>query len=441
MKLDEALTSVAVLGAVGKMGSGIAALLLQEMAKRQAETQTKHVLTLIDVNEMGFTALGHYLREQLLKYAEKNIISLRQSYIPNPKLVSNEEIIKEFVNLSMDSVRFSSHVEAARHAKLVFEAILEDVNIKTKIFKQIIQAGNKEGYFLSNTSSIPIGELAEQAGLGNRLIGYHFYNPPLIQKLLEIIPASKTSDALISMARELAKCLKKTIVDSKDIAGFIGNGYMIREIVFACDYVKKLSDRFSKMQSIYILNRITQEWLVRPMGIFQLMDYVGLDVCHHIAEIMSYYLRDESIQSALLDEMLSKGVLGGQNPDGTQKNGFFSYNKNRIEGIYTFENKEYKSIDSWIDRQKADQYLGSLPQSYISWKDLQKKNDKTVLLESYFKQLFQGSSQGDHLAKEFLENLKSITSSLVSRGVAKNSQDVDQVLLNGFYHIYGTIVI
>ena len=137
---------------------------------------------------------------------------------------------------------------------------------------------------------------------------------------------------------KLAKRLKKIVVHSKDEAGFIGNGHMMREVVFACKKVEELSRDYSLEESIYLINRVTQDWLVRPMGIFQLMDYVGLDVCQHIGHIMRTYLKDPSLKVELIDRIVKNGVLGGQNPDGTQKNGFFSYQSTRYRGFIPFRN-------------------------------------------------------------------------------------------------------
>lgn len=441
MQLDQALTHVAVLGAAGKMGSGIALLLLQEISRlalKKCDTTHREsfVLNLIDVNEDAFPTLRTYLRDQLFKYAEKNINFLRQCYAKNKELVSNEEIIDTYVNGAWDLVYFDTGLDAAKNAHLVFEAIIEDIEIKAKVFRTIVEHGNKTGFFLTNTSSIPIHVLNEKANLNNRIIGFHFYNPPAIQKLLEIIVPSNTDPQLIKMVSELAKRLKKTIVNSKDVAGFIGNGHMIREITFACQKVEELSPEYSLTEAIYMVNRVSQDWLLRPMGIFQLIDYVGIDVCQHISGIMRTYLKDLSLKEKLIDQMVKKGILGGQNPDGTQKDGFFSYAKNMIKGIYSLSQEKYIPI---TDAQfiTLDRTLGELSKGHLSWKAMQREPFREELLKAYIENLCTQQTLGAKLAQAFLQNSRSIANTLTQDGIAASRADVDMVLINGFYHLYG----
>ncbi len=250
MPLDEALQNVAVVGAAGKMGSGISLLLLQEMAHIEAEQKGKagtgaFRLILIDTSEKGLDALRHYLHEQILKYAEKNINDLRRFYVRNPKLVSNQEIIEAFVEGALDLIHCETSLEKAKHATLIFEAIIEDVEAKVQLFKSLVAGRKDEAYFFTNTSSIPISILNEKAQLHNRLIGFHFYNPPAVQKLLEVIAPDHMEPALKSLALELAKRLRKTVVHSGDVAGFIGNGHFIREALFACHKVHELTSQYT----------------------------------------------------------------------------------------------------------------------------------------------------------------------------------------------------
>ncbi len=441
MLLDEALTHVAVLGSAGKMGSGIAFLLLQEMSRLELEKNDKtgtgtYSLNLIDVNATAFPQLRSYLRDQLFKYAEKNINSLRKSYAKNKDLTSNEEIIEAYVLGALDMVYFDTSLDAAKNAHLIFEAIVEDEEIKAKVFREIVKLGNTKGYFLSNTSSIPIHVLDEKAHLNGRIIGFHFYNPPAVQKLLEIIAPAKIQPELSKIASELAKRLKKTIIYSSDVAGFIGNGHLIREVAFACKKVEELSKDYSLFEAIYMVNRVTQEWLIRPMGIFQLMDYVGLDVCRHISQIMDKYLHDPSLKPNLIEEMVSKGILGGQNSNGTQKNGFFAYESHHLKSIYSIEKEKYISFadSDWII--KANRALGPFPKGHYSWKALQKEPHKEELLKIYFVNLQAQNTLGDQIAQAFLQNSCAIANELVQNHVAASLNDVSIVLKDGFYHLY-----
>lgn len=442
MQLDQALTNIAVLGAAGKMGSGIALLLLQEISRLSLEKFGKidnksFVLNLIDINSSAFPQIRAYLRDQLYKYAEKNINALRKFYATHKDLVSNEEIITAYVNETLDITFFDTHLDSARGAKLVFEAIIEDVDLKVKVFRTLVEHGNKEGFFLTNTSSIPIHILNEKAQLNNRIIGFHFYNPPAIQKLLEIIPPAHVNQDLIKIADALAQRLKKTIVYSQDIAGFIGNGYLIREVSFACQKVEELAKQYSFSEAIYIVNRVTQDWLIRPMGIFQLIDYVGLDVCQHIRNIMNTFLKDSQFSATLIDEMVNRGLLGGQHPDGTQRDGFFSYTKHAPQGIYCLSKECYIPLATAPWLTNAEINLGALSQGHLTWKDLQKETYKEELLKKYFINLLSQPSLGSSLAQDFLKNLHAIVNTLVHEGIASSQADVNTVLMNGFYHLYG----
>jgi len=356
-ELDERLKKVAVIGAAGKMGSGIALLLLQEMARGAAEKQgcispDACSLVLVDSNQEGLSKLKSYLRSNLIKYAEKNINALRGYYEKDISLISNEEIIQAFVQGALDSIIMGTDPGLAKNALMVFEAIIEDFEIKSEFFRTLQQISLVEQWYFTNTSSIPIDTLAKSAGLDSKLIGYHFYNPPAVQKLLEVVAPSTIDPQLEDAALELAKRLQKVLVRSNDVAGFIGNGHFIREVVFALQQSKELSEKYkiSFEDAATIINTITQKYLLRPMGIFQLVDYVGVDVCANIMQVMSKYLSNSEIQDPLLNKMVQAGVKGGHHPDGTQKNGFFSYKNNMIQAVYSLNKKEEAR------RKKLDNY-------------------------------------------------------------------------------------
>lgn len=442
--LEDALKRVAVIGAAGKMGSGIAALLLQEMARSEAQKNGKvgtgeYVLTLIDANPSALISLRKYLRDQILKYAERNINSLREYYANNPDCVSNEEIIRAFVEGAIDCIQIDEEVSKAKDSKLVFEAILEDVTAKNILFNTLKATSKQRQYYFTNTSSIPISLLNEASQLDNRIIGFHFYNPPIVQKLVEVISPAGIDPKLHSMALELAKRLQKIVVPSKDIAGFIGNGHLVREVMFACKQAKELakSHGWSLEKAIYLVNRVTQDYLIRPMGIFQLMDYVGLDVCRNVAKIMSTYLPDSTLHDDWLDKMVGAKVIGGQNPDGSQKNGCLKYEGHKIKGIYDIEGKKYQMLADTHRDDECDKILGVMPEGHISWKKLQVDPEKDAKIDVYMTELRNNKTFGAQLAQRFIKESQRIGKHLVETGVAEKIDDVDAVLKNGFFHLYG----
>ncbi|HEV8052189.1 MAG TPA: 3-hydroxyacyl-CoA dehydrogenase family protein [Parachlamydiaceae bacterium] len=416
---------VVVLGAAGKMGSGIALLLLQEMASMPGSH-----LTLLDTNAQGFEALKKYLREHMLRYAEKSINRLRLHYEDRDDLIDNGDMIRTFVEDAIDRVRLVTSIGECHGASMIFEAILENIDVKAKVFSEINKIASPEAIYFTNTSSIPIHILEKQSQIEGRLVGFHFYNPPAVQKLVEIIVPHGLKKGILEIALKVGKRLNKTIVFSEDIAGFIGNGHFIREASEACRKVEELSHKMSLTESICLVNTITQDYLVRPMGIFQLIDYVGIDVVQNIVKVMGRYLSNQTFNISLIDEMASAGVKGGQNGDGTQKDGFFTYIKGQPAQVYDLGKKGYTPYAVSAEVQK-------MAKGHASWKVLSKDGKRSEKLSNYFETLWGCHSTSAKLAINFLENSRKIAHGLVSEGVARSVGDVDTVLQNGFFHLYG----
>ncbi len=439
MNLDEKLQNVSVIGAAGKMGSGISVLIAQEMLRLKFENPDKiYRLNLIDVSEKGLDGLYNYIRAQLLRNAEKSIVSLREGYKDRADLVENAEIIDAYVNDGMKLLNFGTDLFLARNSHLIFEAIIEDEKVKIKTFKTLKRLVSKETFFLTNTSSIPIGYLDEKSQLDGRLLGYHFYNPPVVQRLVEVISSKYTKSELKDIGDELGKRLRKTLVPANDISGFIGNGHFIRDGLFALDEVLRLKGRYKLPGAIYIMNRVSQDFLLRPMGIFQLIDYVGIEVFQCILKVMRTHLGDNTLKHKLIDKMIKNGIKGGQYPDGSQKDGFLKYDKNRPVGIYDLKRGEYFIItDDW--KKKLDKKIGPLPEGFAPWKVLLSDKDREERLKSHFSALQKMDTLGAELALNYLKKTKEIAEDLVKQKVANSAEDVNAVLTNGFYWLYGPI--
>ena len=165
---------------------------------------------------------------------------------------------------------------------MIFDAVPEDLDLKLRLLKKTAGKNRTRPWLFTNTSSIPIDELDAKAGLGGRIMGVHFYNPPAVQKLVELIRAKTTKGEVAEFAELFAKNLRKTVVRSRDRAGFIGNGHFMRDLLHAIGEAERLAGTMPLAEAIYTVNRVSQDFLVRPMGIFQLIDYVGLDVCQRI---------------------------------------------------------------------------------------------------------------------------------------------------------------
>jgi 3-hydroxyacyl-CoA dehydrogenase len=439
MNYDECLQNVSVLGAAGKMGSGIVLLTAAEMADLSLKPENKgksFVLHAIDVSDEALTGLMLYLKAQVIKLAEKKAVMLRKVYADRKDLVENSDIINQYAFDILNIVKPTKLLESARDSKIIFEAIKEDPDLKVKVYKTINENNPNKPWFFTNTSSIPIGWLDETAKLEGRIIGYHFYNPPAVQKLVELIKSKNTLKEVEEFGLAYAKNLRKIIVPSHDVAGFIGNGHFMRDILYAADEVEKLKGEYSFAEAVYLLNKISQDWLIRPMGIFQLVDYVGIDVCSLIMSVMKPYMKNETLHSPMLDLLLSMNVRGGQFADGSQKDGILKYEKGKPVAVFDPSTKQYVPIDGF--QEKVDRKMGSMP-AVRPWKTVVNNPGKEEVLMSYFKELKSMSGPGAELAKAYALRSMAIGKKLVTDGVAFSEQDVNTVLLTGFFHAYGPI--
>ncbi len=442
MTLNERLCNVGVIGAAGKMGSGIALLMGQEMTMQRLSPEHKNdtcELHLIDTDAARLEGLLQYLRTQAVKHAERNIGMLRKAYQDHQELVENHEFINQFVNDFFLNIRISTDMSQLKNSRMIFEAVLEDADLKISLLKKVKKICSDDAFFLTNTSSIPIGFLDKQAGLGGRIIGYHFYNPPAVQKLVEVISPVGLNPELHELGLELGKRLRKTLIPSNDVAGFIGNGHFMRDGLYALDQVEKLQKEYGFVEGVYILNRISQDFLIRPMGIFQLIDYVGIDVFQCILRTMNPHFPKEKLHSKVVDELVEQKVLGGQNPEGSQKDGFLKYEKNRPSGVYDPDKSGYRLFEEGDWKQKTEEKTGNPPLGFVPWRALLSDPQKEEKLAQYFRNLKSDGTPGAVLARDYLRNSKEIAGNLVKSGVARSEDDVNGVLLNGFYHLYGPI--
>jgi len=176
MNYEERLENVAVLGAAGKMGSGIVLLVAAEMADlalRPENRSRKYVLHAVDVSQRALSGLMRYLREQARKSAEKRIVALRKTYADRSELVSNGEIIEAYINDVLDVVRPTTTLEAAAEASVIFEAAPESLDLKLKLLTVAGADNPRQPWVFTNTSSIPIQEVGP-----GELLGWSWLLPP-----------------------------------------------------------------------------------------------------------------------------------------------------------------------------------------------------------------------------------------------------------------------
>jgi 3-hydroxyacyl-CoA dehydrogenase len=445
LSLNKKLAATAVIGAGGKMGSGIALLLAQllgenKVAAMNAKTPFAQKLMLMDVSPVALTGLLKYLDTQLKKFAAKK-----------PQKVDGKDLAPEnFAELVLAEVSTTTELKGLSSAKLVFEAAVESLGLKGKIFKELSDLCGKDTYFFTNTSSIPISEIEKMGTEGNlvgRVMGVHFYNPPAVQKLVELIApiSTQAKSEIVECAWGLGKALNKIVIPSADVAGFIGNGHFIRDGLFALKNLEAVMANQTQTFSVVAINKITQDYLIRPMGIFQLIDYVGIDVFSLILEVMNTYIAGEELTSPIIQSLLAKGIKGGQNSDGTQKNGLFEYgDKGQIAGVMDWEKQKYVPTEELVS--SVEKWLGAQSSTHQPWKVLVKvgKEQRIPLLKEHFQALRKlnsetdhGANHGAHYGLKFFNESERIGKHLVNTGVANKIEDVDGVLENGFFHLYG----
>ncbi len=437
MDYTERFRKVAVLGAAGKMGSGILLLTAMEMTDQWLQNKNAELeLLAVDVSSKGLQGLLKYLEAQTRRAAEKKTVLLRDLYSNREDLIENGDVIEAYVSDVLGMVQTTTHLEDIYGASMVFEAIKEDPELKVSILSKLAQEGKGQTWFFTNTSSIPIGELDASAKLDGKILGFHFYNPPAVQKLVELIPAESTSQELKDFAILFAKKLRKVLVPSNDFAGFVGNGHFMRDALYGIKEAERLTDKYPLHEAIYMINYITQTWMIRPMGIFQLIDYVGVDVVSYIMKVMNPYLADEELYSELLESYLKNNIRGGQYANGSQKDGFLKYERGRPVAVYSLDAGGYINIDSF--REKVEKDLGDAPQN-LKWKDVNFSGNKLEIIISYFADLRKAEGMGASMTRAYGQESKRIGELLVASNVAANIEDVNKVLETGFYHAYGPV--
>ncbi len=426
---------ISVIGAAGKMGRGITLVILIQLLKNSLIcNDCKYKLNLIDKSEEGLNSLISYLKNQIEKTINSNS-ELKYFYLTNSMFTNEESIINDCFFKLNKFIETSTKIELAYNSSLVFEAINEDLDLKGEVINAINVNSKNSPWVLSNTSSIPINELEKKAFLSGNIIGFHFYNPPYIQKLVEIIPSKTTDIKLVEFANMFANNIGKKVIISGDYAGFIGNGIFMREVTFATKIVNNLTENYSLPEAIYIVNQLTKDYLLRPMGIFQLCDYVGLDVCNSIMQIINSRI-NEHICSDLITDFLQNNIKGGQDKNGVQKNGIFNYENNNIIEIYDFSLKKYIEISSF---ENSIKHKIGFKKQVVDWRSLLKNKDKEMIMNTHFSSLKASNSIIDTISIEYGNELCKIGENIISNGIANNSNDINEVMINGFAHLYGPI--
>jgi len=197
---------------------------------------------------------------------------------------------------------------------IIVEAIVEDVEIKKNLFSNLGNICNEKTILASNTSSIPIATLAEASGRPGKVVGMHFMNPVPVMKLVEVIRAKATSDDTFDTTFNLAENLGKVPVLVNDFPGFVSNRIllpMLNEAIFC------VMDGVAEPDAI---DTVMKLGMSHPMGPLTLADFIGLDTCLAIMEVLHKDLNDDKYRPCpLLEEMVALGKLGKKSGEGFYK--------------------------------------------------------------------------------------------------------------------------
>jgi enoyl-CoA hydratase / 3-hydroxyacyl-CoA dehydrogenase len=212
-------------------------------------------------------------------------------------------------------------------SNLVIEAVPEDLNLKKKVYEEIEKFATDDMIFASNTSTLPISEISAFTTRPDKFIGLHFFNPPQLMPLVEIIPGLKTEQQVTDLAINLVNEVKKTpIVCKKDVPGFIVNRIFI-PLVHEAAYCLDRSQ-----VSMVEIDSASKYKMALPMGIFELADYTGMDVIHKATSEM--YLRDKKVilPHPKIQQLYENKELGQK----TGK-GFYQYQGDNYERVQLTE--------------------------------------------------------------------------------------------------------
>jgi 3-hydroxybutyryl-CoA dehydrogenase len=270
------MQSIGVVGA-GTMGNGIA-----QIASRA-----------------GFSVLMHDVTEQLLGRGLSAIDKSLQRDVDKERLTPDEK------DRIVSRIKPTTELAALGEVDFAVEAITEDLSAKLDLFRRLDKIVRADVILSSNTSSISITKLAAVTSRPDRFIGMHFMNPVPVMKLVEIIRGVATSDDTFATTRELAEAMGKTPVEVNDSPGFISNRVlmpMINEAVFA------LYEGVGTAESI---DQIMKLGMNHPMGPLQLADFIGLDVCLAIMNVLYDGFDDSKYRPCpLLKKYVDAGWLG-----------------------------------------------------------------------------------------------------------------------------------
>ncbi|MCK0125560.1 3-hydroxybutyryl-CoA dehydrogenase [Gelidibacter sp. F2691] len=285
------MKKIAVIGA-GTMGNGIAHTFAQSGFKVQ----------LIDISEASL--------QKGMDTITKNL----------DRMVAKEKIDEAQKSETLNNITtFTDMAEGVKNASLVVEAATENSELKLKIFKQLDEQCAKDTILATNTSSISITQIAAVTSRPKQVIGMHFMNPVPIMKLVEIIRGYNTSDEVTKTIMDLSKTLGKDPVEVNDYPGFVANRILMPMLN------ESIETLYNGVAGVTEIDTVMKLGMAHPMGPLQLADFIGLDVCLSILNVMyDGFKNPKYAPCPLLVNMVRAGKLGVKSGEG-----FYDYSQSR----------------------------------------------------------------------------------------------------------------
>jgi len=236
------------------------------------------------------------------------------------RMVTKEKISEADKKTTLEHISTTTDMEAGiKNADLVVEAATENVDLKLKIFKQLDAMCKPEAILASNTSSISITQIAAVTSRPEKVIGMHFMNPVPIMKLVEIIRGYSTSDKVTNSIMSLSKTLGKTPTEVNDYPGFVANRILMPMIN------ESIETLYNQVAGVQEIDTVMKLGMAHPMGPLQLADFIGLDVCLSILNVMyDGFKNPKYAPCPLLVNMVNAGKLGVKSGEG-----FYDYAESR----------------------------------------------------------------------------------------------------------------
>ena len=261
------------------------------------------------------------LRDIEQKFLDKAIEKIKWSL---DKLVSKEKISENERDDIFSRIKPIVDLKDAVHdCDLVIEAVPEIMDLKKKVYTELDKSAGEHVIFASNTSTLPITEIANTISRPKKFIGIHFFNPPQLMKLVEVIPGQETSDEITNLTINFVKSVNKVPVTCrKDVPGFIVNRLFIPLVHEACYVMERQKIQKTEIDSAVKFN------LGFPMGIFELADFTGLDVIHKAT--LEMHARDKKVilPHATIEQLFNEKKIGQKSGEG-----FYKYSDDKYERI------------------------------------------------------------------------------------------------------------